>query len=110
MIRIRVTLVAVCFAVLSLSGPTQAQEEAASFADSLKSGTPKVSLRYRFESVSDDAAAKDAAASTLRTTLSYRTEKYKKFSLFAEAENVARAEHRRAIGLTCRQARSHPAT
>ena len=79
----------VVFGAVLAAGAAFAEDEPASFTDSLKNGKPSVSLRYRFESVSDDGAAKDAEASTLRTTLSYRTEKYKKFSLFVEAENVA---------------------
>jgi hypothetical protein len=74
---------------LLVSGAAIADEDPATFADSLKNGKAAVSLRYRFESVSDDGAFKDAEASTLRTTLSYRTQRYKNFSLFAEAENVA---------------------
>ena len=72
------------------SGAAVAEDEAPSFADSLKNGKSEVWLRYRLENVSDDALGdKDATASTLRTTVSYRTRPYKKFSLFVEAENVA---------------------
>lgn len=59
------------------------------FAEALRRGQTKVSLRYRFETVSEDALAKDAYASTLRTTLSYGTAPFRGFTLFAEAENVA---------------------
>ncbi|MFQ5527531.1 MAG: alginate export family protein [Thermoanaerobaculia bacterium] len=88
MTRVQRALVAT-LAILIPAGTALAEGETSSFAESLKKGKAKVSLRYRFESVSDDAAAKDAEASTLRTTLSYRTSPYKNWSLFAEAENVA---------------------
>ncbi|MCP4202345.1 MAG: alginate export family protein [bacterium] len=77
-----------CAGLLLLSATARAEDEPTGFAESLKNGTAAISLRYRFENVSDDAVVRDAEASTLRTTLSYRTQKYKKVSLFAEAENV----------------------
>ena len=82
---------AVTGAALLFAGGTAfaGDEPPATFADALKMGNAAVSLRYRFETVADDSSAKDAEASTLRTSLSYRTAPYKNFSLFAEAENVA---------------------
>lgn len=51
-------------------------------------------MRYRIESVSDDAVPEDALASTLRTRLGYRTEKWRDWQAFVEFEDV------RAFGLT----------
>jgi hypothetical protein len=73
-----------------LGGPTLFADDSPSFAQSLKDGKATVNLRYRFENVSDDNVPnKDANASTLRTTLNYKSAGYKGFSLFLEAENVA---------------------
>lgn len=47
-----------------------------------------LSFRYRFEQVADDAVAKDGRASTLRTTLAYRTPSWKGFDVFGEFEDV----------------------
>jgi hypothetical protein len=64
------------------------EEEPPSFKEALSGGDTAVNLRYRFEAVDQDDFEKDATASTLRTTLSYRTLAYRGFSLFLEAENV----------------------
>lgn len=66
----------------------EGDEAPATFAESLRSGDVHVDFRYRFEDVSDDAFAKDAHASTLRTTLGYRSAAYHGWSLYLEAENV----------------------
>ncbi len=63
-------------------------EDATSVADALKKGKPSINLRYRLETVSEDAFAKDATASTLRTVIGYTSADYKGFSVFGEAENV----------------------
>ncbi len=76
-------------ALLLGSQVSRADDEPTSLAASLSGGKAAVSLRYRFERVSDDAVAKDAEASTLRTALSYRTRPYRNWSLYAEAENVS---------------------
>ena len=57
-------------------------------AEALHRGDVKVSLRYRLETVDDDAFARSALASTLRTALSYGSAPWRGFSLFLEAENV----------------------
>ena len=67
--------------------PSQA-EEATSLKEALKEGEATLSLRYRFETVDQDPLAKQAYASTLRTTLGYRSGAFRGFSLFLEAENV----------------------
>ncbi len=64
-------------------------EESPTFRESLAKGKPTVALRYRVEDVDDANKEKDALASTLRTTLAYKTLAYKGWSFFIEAENVA---------------------
>ena len=71
-----------------LCAPAHA-EEAESLKDALAKGTPLINLRYRYELVDDDGFDKDAHASTLRTTLGYRTLPYKGLSFFIQAQNVA---------------------
>ncbi len=68
-------------------GPGAAVEKK-TLAQALSQGKPSIQLRYRFESVSEDARPRDAHASTLRTALGYETGEYEGWSLFAEAENV----------------------
>ena len=68
--------------------PLAADDEPANLKEALSKGDPEVTFNYRFEHVDEDRFDKDANASTLRTTLSYRTLPYKGFSLFLEAENV----------------------
>jgi hypothetical protein len=65
------------------------EEEIGGLQKALTEGDAAVNLRYRIEFVDQDDFDKDATASTLRTTLSYRTLAYKGFSLFLEAENVS---------------------
>ena len=88
---VRSSVVLACLGMLAIAGTVLADDEEQSFGDALKSGKAGLSLRYRYETVSDDgvASGKDAQASTLRTALSYRTAPYKNWSLFLEAENVA---------------------
>lgn len=64
------------------------EEKKLSLKDSLAKGDAVVTFRYRFEYVDQEDFDKNANASTLRTTLSYRTKPYANFSLFMEAENV----------------------
>ena len=76
---------------LTALGPMVAlADKGPSLAEALKKGKPTVTLRYRYEGVSDDAVGdKKAHASTLRTVLGYRSQAYKGFSLQLEAENVS---------------------
>jgi len=64
-------------------------EEPSSFAEAIREGRFKLNLRYRFEEVRDDVFAKDAHASTLRTTLDYSTRPWRGWSFGLGAENVA---------------------
>jgi len=63
--------------ILTLSWQGVAAEEADDpFWKALTSGKFDFSARYRYEHVDDDAAANDADASTIRTTLGYTTGKF----------------------------------
>lgn len=78
----------------SSSVPFAGESEAESPADALKNGKTEVNLHYRYENVSDDGTwgegqpLRDGEASTLRTTLSYVTGRYRDLSAFVEFENV----------------------
>ena len=89
--RSRLTVALAGFGLALIAGAAPGEEAPESFSDAFKGGKAGMSFRYRFENVSDDAVAsgKEANASTLRTTLSYATQTYKKWSFFVEAENVA---------------------
>lgn len=63
------------------------KKEPQTVLEALQSGTAKLGLRYRAEFVDHDAFDKDATASTLRTTLAYKSGSYNGFHLFLEAEN-----------------------
>ncbi|HHL32451.1 MAG TPA: hypothetical protein ENJ41_07675, partial [Oceanospirillales bacterium] len=56
--------------------------------DAFSNGDASLSFRYRYEFVDQDGFSKDANASTLRTRLNYKTEDYKGFTFFIEADNV----------------------
>ncbi len=62
--------------------------EAGSLSDAIHKGQPLFSLRYRFEEVDQDNIDSKAHASTLRTTVGYRTGTHKGFSFMIEAEDV----------------------
>ena len=55
----------------------------------LREGTFGMAARYRFELVQDEASALDAYASTLRTTVGYRTGLFEGFSAYLQFENVS---------------------
>ncbi len=69
-------------------GGTGESARADSVLDALTKGKVSVGLRYRFEVVDDDNFSKTATASTLRTTLGYRTKSYEGFDLFVQMEDV----------------------
>ena len=54
----------------------------------IKGGKVSGNIRLRHESVSDDAAPRDARAMTVRTRLGYETAAFKGFSLIGEFEDV----------------------
>jgi len=92
-IRTLLSLVAVFALVLGLcpivvAGEDEEEEQAANLGQALKKGTFSLNLRYRYETVDDNAFEKDAHASTLRTAFGYRTLPWHGVSAFIEAENV----------------------
>lgn len=74
-------------ALFAVFGPWTSADEP-SLGDALEKGKVKAVLRYRFESVSDDAAAESAEASTLRLALSYETQAWKRLAALVQFENV----------------------
>ncbi|MEM8996060.1 MAG: alginate export family protein [Acidobacteriota bacterium] len=87
------TLLATLCLVLPAAAPARGDDPGAeaprSFKEAITGGDAKLSLRYRFESVDDDFFDEVAHASTLRTSLSYKTAAYKGWSFFIEAEDVS---------------------
>jgi len=71
--------------------PSGAGEETAqnhtNLAEALKQGKFNLSLRYRYEHVSQDGFDADANASTLRTTVAYRSARFYEFEAFLELED-----------------------
>jgi len=59
-----------------------------SLVEALQGGQVAVNLRYRYEFVDQDNFDAKAHASTLRTTLAYRTKAFKGFGIYLQAENV----------------------
>jgi hypothetical protein len=75
----------VCATALSL--PTIAHAGDA-FTEALSGGKTSGEVRVRYETVSDDAVAKDADALTVRTRLAYETAPFMGFTAAAEFEDV----------------------
>lgn len=77
---------------LVLAGQEDLHVDQDSLAQALKKGKATVDLRYRLETVSDDfpaVADDDATASTLRTTLAYRTSRWQGLSAYVQFEDVS---------------------
>ncbi len=76
-------------ATAMVAAPTPAAAgDAATFREALVDGTPSLSLRYRFESVDDDAFTENGYASTLRAALGYATRSWHGFSARVEVQSV----------------------
>jgi len=77
--------------LLTLAGGQVAasDESATSVVDAFEKAEFHLGLRYRFETVDEDASPEKAEASTLRSTLSLETAPYRNVSFFIEAESVA---------------------
>lgn len=60
----------------------------ATVVEAIRQGKPLVSFNYRFESVDEDAFAKDARASTLRSAIGWQTASFRGFSALVEFTNV----------------------
>lgn len=65
-----------------------AQAEETSLVQAMTGGKFTIDSRLRSETVSDDAAAKDASAVTWRNRVGYKTAPWYGFTLFAELEDV----------------------
>lgn len=62
--------------------------EAESVTDMLSDGTVKLNFRYRYEIVDQDGIDEEAAASTLKTRLSWKSAMYNGFGAGIEMDNV----------------------
>lgn len=67
---------------------TRVEEEGPDLFAALVQGEVKFALRYRVESVEDEAFAEDALASTLRSRLTYRTVGWRRWSAVFEVDDV----------------------
>jgi hypothetical protein len=65
-----------------------AAEEPVTLGEAVTKGEISLNLRYRYEGVDQDGFDDPGKASTLRTTLAYRTLFWKGFSAYAEFEDV----------------------
>jgi hypothetical protein len=83
-VRRWIVLIAACCTVTAPMGA----EEVESIKDAFRLGKVDLGLRWRVEQVDDSRFGKDAQASTLRTTLSAATARYRGFALDLEVESV----------------------
>jgi hypothetical protein len=63
-------------------------EEAETLGEAITKGSPLLTFRYRFEEVDQGNIDSNAHASTLRTTVGYKSGAYRGFSFLVEAEDV----------------------
>jgi hypothetical protein len=77
------TVCAVCVA-----GETRDPAHKDMLSNLIDGGEVALSFRYRYEGVDDDAFAKDADASTLRSRLSLQSGEYREFDFFVEVDDV----------------------
>jgi hypothetical protein len=85
---IRCSILAAIAAIAVAPGTASAQEEELSLGDAIKGGKISLNLNYRYEEVDQDNVDKTGRASTLRTTLGFRTLWWKRLSAFVEFEDV----------------------
>jgi hypothetical protein len=76
--------------LLVLALPVMAEDapQAETLGDAFNKGTPLLSFLYRYEEVDQDGIDKNAHASTLRTTVGFKSLPYKNTSFLIEAQNV----------------------
>lgn len=60
-----------------------------SFGDALTGGKPSADIRFRYETVDQNNALKNADTATVRLRFGYETGEYKGFGAFIEAEHVS---------------------
>ena len=82
-------LAAICFATPMFGEETPSTTTSDDIIDALTDGDVDVSLRYRYEFVDEDGKDLDAHASTLRTTLGYRTKPLHGVSAYLQFENTS---------------------
>lgn len=74
---------------LSASPQHAGQTPANSLVGAITHGTPSLDMRYRYETVDQDALAQNARASTLRTRVGYVTGAFGGFKAGVELENIS---------------------
>jgi hypothetical protein len=70
------------------AGAEEAAQDADSWLDALRHGEWHIIPRYRYEDADDDAFAKSAHSSTLRTRLNYRTAAWRGWTALIEGDDV----------------------
>ena len=100
---------AICSSALASVSINANANEFDDLTTALKSGTPYVDVRYRYEFVDQDNFDNDAKASTIRSIVGYETGEYRDFSAVLELENISAvgAEHYNDGGATASSS-NHP--
>jgi len=75
---------ALILTALAGAGPLGKAEAQTSLADAIKSGTPLIDVRLRYEQVDQEDKPRNATATTLRARLGYQTGQYYGFTALAE--------------------------
>ena len=73
---------------LGLSGTHASAQEEQGLGDAIAAGDASLDLRYRYEFVDQESFSENANASTLRIRLNYKTDTWRSWSGFIEADNV----------------------
>ena len=81
------SLLALAIGPLMVTSATPALSQ--TFTEALAGGAVSLDVRYRYEFVDQDNPLDQAHASTVRTRLGYRTDDFRGFEVFAEAEDVS---------------------
>ncbi len=81
------SLLALAIGSLMVTSATPALSQ--TFTEALAGGAVSLDVRYRYEFVDQDNPLDQAHASTVRTRLGYRTDDFRGFEVFAEAEDVS---------------------
>ena len=84
-------LITVLLALVTTVQPCAAAESVG-LGEALSSGDGGIDFRLRYEFVNADNLSNNSNALTLRTALSYRTQRWKGFDFFLEAVNVSAAD------------------
>ena len=81
------SLLALAIGSLMVTSATPALSQ--TFTEALAGGAVSLDVRYRYEFVDQDNPLDQAHASTVRTRLGYRTDDFRGFEVFADAEDVS---------------------